>query len=221
MASIASSSAASDVVIHVLTFYHPYYQERFPNGNPNHTLTVHGIRSKEIQFGVKQYKEGNPTTRGIVYATQGLQRIIQAELSGQLADKRLVFVLVPSSKTLKGVSAALRLIASQVGEALGIPTVAALRRKHSIDKLAAGGSRDVDHMEASLALEQQALLQGKHVLLLDDVTTSGGTMESCLRHLNTTNIAGVTCLAIAQTCTDTNSHNTCELPQRCRMHAPN
>lgn len=107
-AAAAAAPAANDTVppIHVLSFYHPYAQGQ----NQNHASVVNGVSSKKIQFDIKQNATGsfNATCQ---YAVTGFHQLIQNLLAEQLANGKLVLVLVPSSNSAKGVSAVLKDIA--------------------------------------------------------------------------------------------------------------
>ena len=78
-----------------------------------------------------------------------------------------------------------RVIAEGVREVLGVDIVdGALRRvvnNPSQTRLDARGRRR--NVENAFRLEDESRLRGRHVLLLDDVITSGATIRSCFREL--------------------------------------
>lgn len=71
--------------------------------------------------------------------------------------------------------------------------------RHSlIQKLATGGNRDKSVHLGSLKVIQQDLVNGRDVLLLDDVTTSGGSIEGCRELLQKTGARSVGALCLGR-----------------------
>jgi len=90
-----------------------------------------------------------------------------------------------------------------------IPVVEALRRTKDICSAHEGGPRNPAVHEASLEVLHADQLEGKHVLLIDDVCTSVSTMWGCQRVLRRSNIDGITCMAIGRTCQSKQAHDQC------------
>lgn len=72
------------------------------------------------------------------------------------------------------------------------------------------GSRSIESHLESLEIRNAAALQGKVVILIDDVTTSGNSMEATKQKLLSAGVAKVICIALARTvrCLDVISDET-------------
>ncbi len=73
-----------------------------------------------------------------------------------------------------------------------------LVRTKSIDKLAYGGSRDIRVQLESLGVNPNMKVDGDVVLLVDDVTTSGASLEACKQILYKHGAERVAMLALGQ-----------------------
>lgn len=74
-----------------------------------------------------------------------------------------------------------------------------LIRHTKIEKLATGGSREVSVQLNSIRVEKTHLIQGKEILLLDDVLTSGNSMKACKEFLYESEAKKVRCLVLGKT----------------------
>ena len=73
-----------------------------------------------------------------------------------------------------------------------------LLRTKTIDKLAYGGSRDIRVQLNSIGVNPNMTVQGDVVLLVDDVTTSGASLEACRKILLDHGAERVAMLALGQ-----------------------
>jgi predicted amidophosphoribosyltransferase len=73
-----------------------------------------------------------------------------------------------------------------------------LRRIHRIPSLHGGGYRSEILHFSSIKLYNLELIEGRDVLLLDDVATTGGSMSACRKILMRSGVKSVTCLALAK-----------------------
>ena len=80
-----------------------------------------------------------------------------------------------------------------------IDATAALARTVKIEKLSQGGSRDASVHEASIRVRDASSVVGKAVILLDDVTTSGNSLNVCRSKLLDCGARRVKMLAIGKT----------------------
>lgn len=74
-----------------------------------------------------------------------------------------------------------------------------LERIREIDKLASGGNRSQEVHFNSIRVCNRKLFYDKNILLLDDVTTTGGSLLACKKILKDAGAKKVLCLALAKT----------------------
>lgn len=74
-----------------------------------------------------------------------------------------------------------------------------LVRVKSIDKLSNGGCRDIDIHLNSINVVNVELFKGKQVLIIDDITTTGNSLNACKELLLRKGAVEVAMLAIAKT----------------------
>lgn len=74
-----------------------------------------------------------------------------------------------------------------------------LRRKSTVHKLSHGGNRSIDTHLASIEVTTPRLVKGRDIVLLDDVITTGNSMEACKQLLLGAGAERVACLALART----------------------
>jgi predicted amidophosphoribosyltransferase len=115
-----------------------------------------------------------------------------------IIPKNVVLCSVPSSdssKTLTGI----RLIAQQLARAGRIDGTSCLVRTVSIPKASHGGPRSIQKHLKTIIVENGDLVRGKDVYILDDVTTTGNSLQACAQLLEPFNPGSITCLALGQT----------------------
>ena len=72
-------------------------------------------------------------------------------------------------------------------------------RVRSISKLSRGGNRDLAVHLNSVKVVNSSVIKGKTVLLLDDVMTTGNSLDACRQLLLRAGAKNVLCLALAKT----------------------
>ena len=91
------------------------------------------------------------------------------------------------------------LLARAVGGALGLPVnEGALVRRRDGPRQAGAASAEERRRNVEGAFLGRGGLEGSRVLLIDDVTTTGATLDSCARALREAGAASVCCLAFAR-----------------------
>jgi ComF family protein len=92
--------------------------------------------------------------------------------------------LHPAKKAARGYNQAM-LIAEGLGEKLGIPVSdkLLLRIRETESQTQKSRIERVNNMAGAFRLSDTAALAGKHILLCDDVLTTGATMEACAHAL--------------------------------------
>lgn len=74
-----------------------------------------------------------------------------------------------------------------------------LVRHTAIQKLATGGPRSIEVHLGSIRVDNAELIKDREVLLLDDVSTSGSSLEACRRLLLEAGAAAVKCAVLGKT----------------------
>lgn len=140
-------------------------------------------------------------SQAVAQATALVQGAL-ARLPSRVWSAQVHVVVVPSSKQ-KQWSKGLCAIAARIcsGHGALVDNSEALVRVKNIEKLATGGDRGVhvhyQSIEISPAAQQR--LRGKTVLLLDDITTTGNSLQACALLLKQAGAAEIFPLAIGRT----------------------
>ena len=93
-----------------------------------------------------------------------------------------------------------QLMANEVGKLLGLPVEKLLvkqRENHRQSRLTEYSQRKANVLGAYEVSTNSAVM-GKHILLVDDVVTSGATLSDCARALKRAGAAQVWCVTLAQ-----------------------
>ena len=123
-------------------------------------------------------------------------------ISGELEGRWDIITWVPlSAKRYKerGYDQA-KLLADAVGAKLGVKPIRTLRKVKHIPKQATMGSpekRRANISGAYTVINCEAV-EGKRILLIDDIITSGSTLGECARMLRQSGAAEVVCAAVAR-----------------------
>lgn len=108
--------------------------------------------------------------------TRALRRLFQQ--IDPLLSKDFAIAVVPSHDPAAGISG-IHQLAQALARQSRIDATACLVRFRNIPKLATGGTRSVAQHMSSIRVEHPEIIQGREVLLLDDVTTSGNSLVAC------------------------------------------
>ena len=177
-------------------FYNEVWEERVENGrvvlcglyhrywNPDKTRNQAFDMFSGRILDVKEKKE-----RGIVYFFQQLDEEI---------CKDVCICVVPSHIKGDRNDSGIAELARRLAKNGRIDKVDLLIRKKSIDKLAYGGCRDIRVQLDSLGINPNMTVDDDVVLLVDDVTTSGASLEACRKILLDCGAKRVAMLALGQ-----------------------
>ncbi len=107
--------------------------------------------------------------------------------------------IVPSHDPAKTTSGLALLVAKLTDGQGYVDASGCLVRHTKIQKLASGGDRSKQVHLDSIRVANTQLIEGRRVLLIDDVMTSGNSLIACKSLLLTAGAAHVTCLALGRT----------------------
>lgn len=115
-------------------------------------------------------------------------------------DDNFVVCYVPShdpEKTHSGIRTLAQRLATHKPNV--VDGTGCLVRTKKIPKLASGGNRSIAVHLGSLSVVNPELIRNKDVLLLDDVTTTHGSLLACKQLLQQAGAKSVQCVALGQT----------------------
>ena len=91
------------------------------------------------------------------------------------------------------------LLAKSLGQAMGLPVLDALERTR-YDQPQSGLTRGqrLSNVEGAFRVRRPSTISGRHILLIDDVATTGATLDACALELHSAGAAGVSALTLAR-----------------------
>lgn len=179
-----SSLNKSDEV-HSLGDYNPYWLDR-SSGTKNSDFDQQSRLILDIK---KEQVEDIKTLKAVAYFF---------DILDPLLSNGIAISVVPSGKPEKR-NSGLYELARQLASHDRIDATSCLVRYRAIDKLAFGGNRGIDVHLNSVRVENRELVKNREVLLLDDVSTSGNSLNGCKRLLEQAGARAVQCVALGKT----------------------
>lgn len=158
--------------------YHPY---RLEDGKKNPAFNSFGGKVLDL-------KDKKP--QAISYFYNILNKCIPH-------DSNVSIVVVPSHDPAKNESGILSLARKLSPKTVDVASC--LVRTKKINKLAAGGTRSVRVHLRTIKLQNAHMIEGKHIILLDDVTTTGNSLLACKQILQKAGPKEITMIAIGKT----------------------
>lgn len=119
------------------------------------------------------------------------------EILDNLLAKNIILCSVPSSIPNK--NSGMQNLVKLLSEENRIDATECLLRHTQVDKLSYGGNREISIHLNSIRVDYEHLIEGKEVLLLDDVLTSGNSMRACKQLLYESGVEKVRCLVLGKT----------------------
>ena len=162
-------------VLHIYE-YHPWHGGINPEWNYNSGLIL------DVKKGGEQ---------GIHHFTMKLQSMLSSDL------EYVICVIPPHQKDAK--TSGIKTIARRLCRPPVIEGTDIIARIRDMPKKTDGGVRDINMEFESLQVMDKALIEGKQVLLMDDVTTSGKSLEAGKRILEESGASLVVKLALGVT----------------------
>lgn len=80
-----------------------------------------------------------------------------------------------------------------------IDATSCLMRHKNIDKLSTGGNRNLETHLKSIKVFDEEVIQGKDVLLFDDISTTGNSLKACKKILEDAGVKTVKCFVLSKT----------------------
>ena len=154
--------------------------------------------NKDVTYLIREVKYHGNRELGVHLGKMLAGRLQEEGSVFQLPDVIVPMPLHPKRIKQRGFNQS-ELLAMGMSEVWGIPyTVKAVERAvYNVSQTSKGRFNRWENVNEIFALKQPKEIEGKHVLLLDDVVTTGSTLESCGRQLLKANIK----LSVATVCT--------------------
>jgi ComF family protein len=182
------------------------FQNRFPLDETGRCrLCRTGTRGFDFAYCFGAY-EGTLRELIHLFKYRGMKPLagpLSAYLSGALPRDQRFDVVVPMPlhwrrRWRRGFNQA-ELLARRVARSCGIPLKNAVRRIRSTETQAGlSNAKRRDNVAGAFRLKNPRAVQGRHVLLIDDVMTTGATASACALALKRGGAASVTLLALAR-----------------------
>lgn len=112
--------------------------------------------------------------------------------------KGFPIVVVPSHDPIK-IDSGIKLLAEKLAANGRIDATSCLKRYMKVDKKSFGGARSLDVDSKSIKVVNKHLIQNKAIMLLDDVRTTGGSLDACSQLLKDAGARIVKQVVLAQT----------------------
>ncbi|WP_185968876.1 ComF family protein [Carboxylicivirga sp. M1479] len=184
------------------------YYERCPSDNQV-SILMWGRCKIEYAYSLFFYKKGETVQRLLHEIKYRSNKPLGTELGRQVAktiaesqreeiDVVVPIPLHPKKERKRGFNQA-HVIAQGISEVLCKPLIdsAVYRNTHTASQTRKGRYERWQNVENIFNVRAPEQLEGKHVLLVDDVITTGSTMEACINQLRTIEGVKVSVASIA------------------------
>ncbi len=181
-----------------LMINNPVEQKLFGRVNfENATSIFYFNKKSKVQHLIHLFKYKRNFEVGKLLVKLMLQ---QLEYYRWIGDIELIVPLPLSKQKLKlrGFNQS-EFIANEIGQSLNIPinNTDLIRVKHSSSQTNKSNLERIKNVQNAFSIKDVQCFQDKHVLLIDDIITTGATIESCIQNLNVIKNCKVSVLSIA------------------------
>ncbi len=164
---------------------------------------------KLSSFGIKRYKDGNNYCAGNVFA-----KLMSERLKSQFSGIEFDFIVgVPATRqrTVKRGMDPVDILCENLSGYTEIPYIrGALKRIKNIPKQSSlSYSKRMKNIIGAIGIRNADKINGKVVLLVDDVMTTGATVDECTYILKTNGAKAVYVLTFATTVKEPKSYKNC------------
>lgn len=166
-------------------YLHPYYPTRYKEHE--------GVSESIIAY--KQCYQ-----RPIDRFTNEIEEALINQMNGDANKLTKYCVVVVPSHSKERWSEPLLRTANKMCSDLSMKNCSkALIRVEEHEKLSTGGERSIESHMRTIDVDEHTDLQGKKVVLIDDVTTTGNSILACARKLKEVGASSVAAIAIGKT----------------------
>jgi ComF family protein len=113
-------------------------------------------------------------------------------------DAVLVYVPTATARVRQRGFDQAQLIARQLSRMSGLSYRSYLRRMGQARQVGAGKRERAEHLRTAFRAVHESALQGAHIILVDDVLTSGATLEAAARTLKAAGATRIDAVVFAQ-----------------------
>jgi predicted amidophosphoribosyltransferase len=159
--------------------YHPYREKDTGNKNPyfdNWSGYILDLKQKKESAIQLFFKELNP-----------------------MIESGIAIAVVPSHDPDSTLQSGIYKLAQELANNNRIDATHCLKRHTKIRKLSHGGDRNIGIHLQSIRVENNYLIQKQAVCLLDDISTTGNSLEACRQLLLQAGAKMVKCIALGKT----------------------
>ncbi len=152
---------------------------------------------KDVKSSVRRFKFGGQSQFCDAYARLMAMLVLEKRISFDL----LTWVPISRKRERKRGYSQTKLLAKAIGAELRVTPVELLRKvkdnaaQSSIRKF----SERKDNVKDAYEVLETEQITGKHILLIDDVVTSGATLSECSRMIKNAGAKSITCVTLAVT----------------------
>jgi ComF family protein len=165
--------------------------------NPSFTRLRSALRYEgEVRHLVKAFKFAGQSSLAESLAKPLLQTY---QAHGLRADVIVPVPMTGIGRRLRGYNQA-SLLANELSKLTGVPCADALSRTRSVKEQARSATAEERRRNVAgvFAVRRAAAVAGKPVLLIDDVATTGATLDACARELLAAGATSVSALTLAR-----------------------
>lgn len=158
-------------------------------------------KDREAQNRIIYLLKKNPNRRISRFIARELESMMIHELEVLGARESAVIVSVPRGRRARSVWGfdQSELICRELSDISGIPYVSAIKRRFGgKEQKKLSRAKRFRNIRSLFALSSDTSIDGRYVILFDDVVTTGASMAACVSLLMSAGARGVICLCIAQ-----------------------